>query len=798
MKKVNLLITIGFCLINLQAQNQLTGIIKDGAGDGSPVPYATAALLQPDSTVITGTMANDDGRFVLTNVKEGDYILQVSFIGYEREYRNVNVPAQSDLGDIFLSVSTNELGEVVVKSNRPLVEQRIDRMVVNVAGNIITAGASVNDVLKRLPGLIVDQNGNVIINGRTATVHIDGRPTQLPPEQIAQMLSGMDGELIDRVELIHNPSSRYDATETAIVNIRLKKDASLGVNGRVSAGVGFSDNDFLWRSGVNINYRSKKLNVFGNYNVEEYPRQSELYENKTFKDVPSPVMYDQQSIMRWTGPDQTLRAGIDYFITPKQTLGFLFNGTNSNLDGTTNSTINIAPIGIEVVDSSVLSDSRLIDKYYSQIYNLNYRLGISEGEELTVDADYGNVSGRNWQNMNSRYHDKDKTEMKPTSEFQYNGVRNIDILSLKTDYTKPLSEKSKLETGIKIAKTVTDNEIVYKNKNNEIWEIDNNQSNRFKYSEEVSAGYATYSHSFGKFMAMAGLRAEYTSLKGESEDTTFTRSYIDWFPSAFLHYQINERQALNVSYSRKIHRPGFSLLNPFRTYIDRFTYESGNPDLKPLYYNSFSLNYNFGGIFVGAGYTHLTNIFESVYEQDDLTHTTSIMKKNIGKRERADLSLNVPIPLTKWYHLTIMSQVGWMMEDTRYNGKQFKNDFFFNYTSSSHAFTILPTLKAHAQVMWLTGGWQGIMQFDGYWRTDAQIEKTFYNNRLSVTLYCYDVFNSHVMKGKIKFDNIDQTFENKYNYRNFLLNIRYNFGSQQIRSARNRNVGIDEEMGRTR
>jgi hypothetical protein len=181
--------------------------------------------------------------------------------------------------------------------------------------------------------------------------------------------------------------------------------------------------------------------------------------------------------------------------------------------------------------------------------------------------------------MQSRYIDSDGSVLRPSTEFQSYGPRDIDILSFKLDYERPLSNHSNMEAGLKTGQTVTDNEIIYENLNEGIWEIDPNQSNRFKYTEQISAAYATYSHRFGKFSTMAGLRVEYTSTQGESPtmDTTFKHNYLDWFPSAYLQYQINEKQALNFSYSRKITRPGYGLLNPFRKYADPFTYSSGNP-----------------------------------------------------------------------------------------------------------------------------------------------------------------------------------------------------------------------------
>ena len=799
MKKSIFLTIFSLCAFTVTAQHQLSGTVKDAA-DGEPLPYATAALLRPDSTVVTGVMTGNDGKFVIERVAEGVYLLQISFIGYQKQYLTVNVPAQSDLGEITLSESATRLQEVVINASRALVEQKLDRIVVNVSGNMITSGLNVNDVLKRLPGLIVDKDGNVKLNGRDATVYIDGRPTRLPAEQVAQLLSGMMGEVVDRVELITNPSSRYEAgMSAAIVNIRLKRNASLGVNGTVRVGVGFTDYDFTTRDGLNLNFRSKKLNIFGNYGYNKTPKYFQIWQKRDYDGTP-PVTYDQYSLSRPVDESHTLRAGVDGFISPKQTVGFLFTGTFKDSDGAFASKADITRTGVAKTDSTVLSDSPFTNKYSSQMYNLNYRLSISDSEEITVDADYGRVYARRWQNIKSSYFDSDGSEQRLPTEFQYNGPRNIDIFSLKADYEKAFSEKSRMEAGVKTGKTVTDNDILYENRYNGEWVNDRNQSNEFKYTEAVSAGYATYSHGFGKFSAMVGLRAEYTSVKGESPtmDTTFTRGYLGWFPSAYLQYRLNDRQGLNLSYSRKINRPGYSLLNPFRTYVDPFTFGSGNPDLQPEYSNTVALRYNIGSYSVNASYSVVNDVFEKEFIQDNANHIFQITQNNIGKRQNFIVSGFAPVQIAKWYTLRIYAQTAWNVVDVRYNGEPLKKDYFDAYTRLYQEFTILPTLKADIQMMWMSSSWSGLIaRLDGFWSMDASIEKTFFDGRLSLSLWSDDIFGTAIWKGKINYGNIHQTFKEHYRSRVTMLSMRYSFGSQQIRGARNRRVGIEDEMGRT-
>ena len=788
-----------FCVSTIFAQHQLSGTVKDRA-DGSPVSYATAALLRTDSSVVTGVMSNDMGHFVISNVNPGNYLLQVSFIGYKMEYLRVNVPAQSDLGEISLAEDATMLSEVVITGRRALVEQRLDRLVVNVSENIITSGLNVNDLLKRLPGLIVDQNGDIKLNGRPVTVHIDGRPTRLPADQVAQMLTGMMGDVVDRVELVDNPSSRYEAgMSSAIVNIRLKRDASLGINGTAQTGMGFTENDFVAVGGLNLNYRTQKLNIFGNYGYSKNPDYADISQARVYGGA-TPVAYDQYSLIHTAAHNHTLRTGVDWFVTSKQTIGFLFNGTVNKGDGTIAAKADITQSGSSEIDSIDMADSRMTNRYNSQMYNLNYRFDITEGENIAIDADYGRVYSKNWQNMQSSYLYVDGSSRRLPTEFQYSGPRNIDILSLKIDYVKPVSAKSRLEAGFKTGQTVTDNEIVYENLNDGKWEFDYNQSNEFKYTEQISAAYVTYSHQFGKFSAMAGLRAEYTSTKGESPtmDATFKRDYLDWFPSTYVQYQINEKQGLNLSYSRKISRPSYNMLNPFRLYVDPFTYTSGNPDLNPSYSNSIGLRYSLGNYSINLGYSIDNDIFSQDFIQDDATRTMSLLPRNIGKRQGLLLSVFAPINITKWYNLQVYTQAMLNMVDTRHSGERFQKDFISAYTSLTHSFTILPTLRANMQMTWSKPSYQGTLYLEDIMTMNAQIEQQLFDRRVSLSLSCNDIFSSEVYKGKIDFANINQVIREDHHRRRIMLTVRYNFGSQQVRGARNRSVGIEEEMGRAR
>ena len=253
------------CIVSVHSQNQVSGTVKDKA-DGSAIAYATIALLKMDSTVVMGDVTDDTGNFVLKNIQPGNYLLQVYYLGYDKKQLPVNVPQQSELGDITISASENKLQEVVVTAQRPFVVQRNDRYIVNVGSNVQTSGRNALEVLGLTPGVFVDPEGNISVIGKDVNVYIDGRPTRLSGEQLKSMLSATNGETIDRIEVITNPSARYDASGGTIIDIKTKRGLQPGINGSADLGYrqGHTDRE---NAGLSLNYRDNQVNLYGNYSV---------------------------------------------------------------------------------------------------------------------------------------------------------------------------------------------------------------------------------------------------------------------------------------------------------------------------------------------------------------------------------------------------------------------------------------------------------------------------------------------------------------------------------------------------
>jgi hypothetical protein len=796
-----LLFLLAICINTYSyAQHTVIGVAKDAA-TGELIPYVTASLLSLDSTVVTGAIASEDGKFTIHNVAVGNYLLQVSFLGYERTFRNMSVPAQSDLGDILLSESATMLAEVVITSRRPLVEMRVDRMIVNVSSNLITAGRNINEVLRDVPGLHVDNQGSITLYGRAVIIHINGRPTRLPAAQVAQLLSGMQGDQVDRVELIANPSSRYEASDgSSIVNIQLKRDASLGVNGSVSSGIGYTEYDWLFREALNLNYRSRNINVYGNYGYNYQPIVMDVEQYKNFT-AGIPVTYAQHSTSTFVAPNHTLRIGTDWFVNPKQTIGFLFTGMFGTNRSYSQGHVEISPLNIARIDSTTQSTVGSGGQGESQMYNLNYRLVTNrEGEELTADLDYGRVNVDGNQNLKNLFFDNTGSEQREKEEFRQNTVRNVDVFSFGVNYVRLFANRLQLGAGAKTGYTETDNTQLYEDLFSEQWIHNDNFSNSFSHKEQVTAAYVTYGQQWNKFSAMAGLRAEYTSTSSKSVtlDTTFSHNYIDFFPNAYLQYQIGDMHSINLSYARRIIRPNYSHLNPFRSYTDAYTYQSGNPNLKPVYQQTFILSYRYRRLIANAVYSTFKNSVNQEWVQDDETHITALIPKNNSKRTAYTIYSQLSIPVSKAYTVTPWARTTLYDESSWYSNEPFSKKFIAGEYAISNSFTILPTLRVQAYFYYILGGWGGVTKYSNNWYINTQIEKTFFENRLSVVLNCSDLFSSQMEKATIRFKNVDQILIQDFYPRTTVLTIRYSFGSGQIRATRNRNVGIEEEIGRAR
>jgi hypothetical protein len=470
-----------FCSMALHAQFQLSGTIKD-AGNSSPIPFTNIVLLRLDSTLVKGVITGNDGKFVIENIAGDEYMLQLSFIGYRKEYRNIQVPAQSDLGEINLSEDSEMLSEVTVTASRPQIIQRPDRYIVNVRA-IQSAGRDAMGVLAITPGILVNPNGDISMMGSGVQIWIDGRPSNLSGEELRILLTTMQGNEIDRIEVITNPPSRYEAQGSGgIINIRTTKGLQLGFNGSVSLGYrqGNSDRE---NTGLSFNYRNPIVNIYGNYGFSRFSSWGNYESIKEFQTDDGLLKFENKLKLREGDSNQgthQLRIGSDFFINDKNTIGILFNGNyTGNREEKYSGSTDITPI-YNRVSSSTSNYIIGVDRDGEQV-NLNYQRQFRQPEQqLNIDLNYARFYSKNFQNTQNEYFNSSSVLIEIPELLRHNNPRNIRLLSAKTDYTQPLWKGGSGEFGGKISQTKTDNDLMYEefNHHSETWEIDVNQTRK--------------------------------------------------------------------------------------------------------------------------------------------------------------------------------------------------------------------------------------------------------------------------------------------------------------------------------
>ncbi|PTR01062.1 outer membrane receptor protein involved in Fe transport [Mucilaginibacter yixingensis] len=788
---------------------QISGRVQ--GGDKKPVDGATVTLLRTaDSTEVKSMLVNTNGTFAFHNLKDDSYRLAVSSVGFKK-YRSANIvvaqQANVSLPVITLQSTNTALKEVAVTAQKPLVEQKIDRMVVNVGAQISNAGLNALEVLEKSPGVSVDADGKVSYKGKDGVlVMIDGKPTYLSAAGLASYLRSLPANTIDQIELMDNPPAKYDAAGGAgIINIKIKKNTIKGFNGvlTMNGAQGFYSRN---GEGLNVNYRDNQINIFANVNRNYAPtfRQLEV-DHRYFDAAGSPTsVVNDVSNFRPVATNYNIRAGVDYYLSPRTTWGIVFT---SSLEHRTNN----IPAYISFfdstggLDSTVLANNNTDYKFDNGGVNLNYthQFDSAGTHSISFDADYiRNVNPSNQIYINDTYLPDNSLIAHQVLTADLPG--SVNIYAGKVDYTHPISHKGKVEAGAKSSYVNTDNAANYFNVINTVTTPDYNKTNRFLYRENINAAYINYNQEFKRFSIQAGLRMENTNGHGhqlgnaQKPDSAFSRHYVNLFPTTYFLYKLDTtgHHVLTASYGRRIGRPNYSSLNPFTALIDKFSYATGNPFLRPQFSAVYKLAY---------GYKSLLNVtFAYVHDRDMQSETIHYdgpifisTQDNIGKRTTLDLSVNLNMQPAKWWNLNFYAEVYRMsfsgqLINTYLN--QSGNSFGFN---GNNQFTLGKGWSAELS------GFYNSRQVYAQFRTiptgvlNAGLQKKILQNKGSVKLSLRDVLNSLRRSGVIEgIPNTAVSYSNFWDNRITTLSFSYSFG-KVIKNPRKRDTGsADSEQGR--
>ncbi|GAA3991235.1 TonB-dependent receptor [Mucilaginibacter dorajii] len=787
---------------------KISGSVLDGAK--RPLDGATVILLTAkDSAVVHTQLVNADGSFAFQNLKNNTYLIKATYIGYKNylsgsivvsDQKPVSLPA------FILTPTGKTLKEVSITAQKSYVQQKIDRTVVNVGALISNTGANALEVLSKSPGVQVDADGNITFKGKSGVlVMIDDKPTYLSATSLATYLRSLPSSALDQIELMDNPPAKYDAAGNAgVINIKTKKNTTRGFNAVVSADFARGHYDRTNES-INFNYRIDKVNLFANvaYNGQKTYRRLEIDRNY-FDTNGNPTSSLQDiSYFRPTSNNTNIKAGADYFVSPKTTWGIVYTGTISR-DHDSSPVYSLLYNNTGGLDSTINTLNTSKNHFNSNGINLNYTHKFdSTGRALTFDLDYiHDASGSTQQFVNNTFlPDGTLTNSQTIND---DLPATINIYSAKADYTHPLKGKAKFEAGVKSSYVNTDNAANYFNVIDNVNTIDYNNTNRFLYKENLNAAYVNFNKTFHRFSVQTGLRVENTNGSGhqlgnaQKPDSSFVKHYTNLFPTAYFSYNIDTagHNVLVASYGRRIGRPNYGSLNPFTFFVDKFTYFSGNPFLKPQFTDNYKLAYSFKSLFtIAVTYNYTSDVQnETIHKSGNVFISTT---GNIGQQKTWDFSVNTNLQPTKWWSVNLYAEVyNNNYQGAFYSGylNQSKTTFSAN---GSNQFTISKTWSAEISGFFNTSGTYGQFVSIPTGMLNGAIQKKILNNKGNIKLNMRDILHSFSPSGAItNIVGATSTYHNYLDTQVATLAFTYSFGKSTNTPQKRDTGGANSEQDR--
>ncbi|MBD0296794.1 MAG: TonB-dependent receptor, partial [Flavisolibacter sp.] len=690
-------------------------------------------------------------------------------------------------------------------AKRPLIEQKIDRTIVNVEASVTNVGNSALEVLEKSPGVTVDREGNISLKGKQGVIIlVDGRPTQLGGTDLANLLRSMNASQLDQIEIMTNPPAKYDAAGNAgIINIKTKKNQQKGYNG--TAGFTYGQGRYpKLNESLNFNYRKDKVNVFTTLNHSYRRHFNNLDIQRNFRDKTSKEIvnyFDQEARMKMRSNSFNAKVGMDYFANKNTTFGIVLSGfSNPGTFESRNHILISNKSGVLMSQAKALSVSER--KWQNFSTNLNFRRVLdTSGKELTADLDYISYDGRSTQNLSNYYFDAVGNVTVKGDTLLGSLPQIINIYSGRADYTQPMKKGVRFEAGIKSSIVKTDNNAAYDSIQYGRIVHDFNRSNYFIYEENINAAYANLSGPLGKkWNGQLGLRVENTNARGTQVTTgeKFNRHYTQLFPTAFVQYKMNKTNTFGINYGRRIRRPNYESLNPFIMFIDRYTYQQGNPNLKPQFSHNIELSHNYKGyITTTFNYSRTTDIIQQVIEQNAEKNETYVKQANIANQRQYGLSVSANMPITKWWTNNIYIN-GF---NNRFEG--IVDNTFVSISATtlmlngSQQFKLSKNSTAEISGFFRTAGIEGVIKAKPFGMMSVGFSQQVMKGKGTLRLNIRDVLYSQRFRGVTKYGTVDASFQERGDSRVVNVGFTYRFSKGKINSGPRRRTGsANDEQSR--
>lgn len=808
--RLYLLITATFLITAAQVRGQMPGItifgVLSDSSTGKPLEFATVTITkQGDSTFLTGALTDATGKYTLSIDQPGEFILQYYFVGYKIKRSNISItPGKPfvDAGKIVLVQDGELLDAVQITAEKGYFQGSIDKKVYNIEKDIIASNGSAAEALQTIPSVVIDIDGNISLRGNEGVrIFIDGKPSGIAGNNMAAILEQIPASTIESIEVVTNPSARYDAEgNSGIINIVLKKNKKIGLNGNVYVGASTAPR---YEAGGSLNYRNQKINFYSTYSYTDDERDNwgEVY-RKTF-DADTTSYFTSNSFGTNYSGMHMGRIGMDYYVNANTTIGI--NGS-AHHNATTR--IDTYDYTFRDVDSLLSSASQRIttsdNTGLGYNFGANFRRTFKDPKHvLTADAFYASGASDEFNAYDETFFDALGI---PLGDVALQNIsrpgENLDITA-QTDYVRPLKNGNQFETGIKFTREKRDNTLDSEtfDPETDTWVSDDSINNHFVYTEDVIAGYLIWNGTFKKkFGYQLGLRAEQTFTLAEqlTLDEDFVNNYFGLFPSVHVRYAFDESSEIAASYSRRVDRPNTWFLNPFPDYSDPYTFRIGNPMLQPEYENSFELSYekDFKKHSLSGSLYFIQTLNEispyTVVTEEGISYMTF---QNYNSESQYGLEVVSRNEWFKWWNMTSSFNFNQTLLDAENLEAGLTNAQFTYNIRIMQVFALYKQTSLQLTTSYNTPWTFAQGQADPIFSTDAGIKSDFFQNKLSVNLNVSDIFDTRQMGGYSEGINFYQDYYRKRQSRIAALKLTWKFGQQDNTRKRSRSMDEGYEGG---
>ncbi|WP_418182954.1 TonB-dependent receptor domain-containing protein [Algibacter sp. PT7-4] len=756
----------------------------------TPIAYANVVIYNSDSTVLKGVITNESGIFEINHIVNGNYTLKISFLGFENYLQEVKLNEDISLGDIILKENIEELDGVKIIAKRPTVNRMVDRLVFNVENSTLSNN-NVLDVLKHTPGVLVN-NGEITIKQSVPTIYINDRRVHLSSSEIQQLLEGTSATNIKSIEVITSPPAKYEAEGGSVLNIITTKNIIAGYNGSVFGNYKQGSEYPKYSAGTSHFFKTKKLNSYINYSIsprKDY-RDNDEFVNFIDNNQVSSSWETDFKRTRETA-NQNINANFDYQFNDNNSLGFSTNmliAPRKKTQTHVNSTTDVFSSN-KTLDSTFITKNKLVDETFNFAFTLDYLHKFKKaGEKLSISTHYTTYDFSSFQNVDTDYLFPDKSLIR-NNKFQTFSSQVIKLYTGQLDYELPLNDNSAVfETGFKISNINSESVLNQFNFENDAFEKDALNSDTFLYDETNYAAYLSYSQDWNSWSLKLGLRTELTDIKGNSISTNTKNDskYEKFFPSFYVLHTLNDKNEIYFNYNKRIFRPRYNQLNPFKYFLNDNAYLTGDPNLKPQIDDVFTLGYTFNQKYTFEAYYRYENTpaIEIVF-QDNESNLLKIINSNIDRSISYGLDFTTYTPVVNNWNLYVLSSIFYY--DNQFFALESNNELFNTEQWSLYAqiinyFSFLKdkSLTADVSYLYISSVADGTSNVSERSSFDINLRKTLWNNRASISIGIIDMFNNQNFNQETKYLNQDILLKSGLENRLLTFGFNYKFGNFRL------------------